>query len=66
MLKPDEVVAKMQTLAAPCSCGSGKMYGLCCGKAEAEAIGNEVCPCGSGKTVKDCCMKDPTKIAEHM
>jgi len=62
----EELVAKMQTLSVPCSCGSGKMFGLCHGKGETGTIAGEVCPCGSGKLVKDCCMKDPEKIAEHM
>ncbi|OGZ66479.1 MAG: hypothetical protein A3C50_00270 [Candidatus Staskawiczbacteria bacterium RIFCSPHIGHO2_02_FULL_43_16] len=44
--------AQKAKLEATCSCGSGKMYGVCCGK-------EEMCFCGSGKAVKDCCMVAP-------
>ena len=39
-------------LMATCKCGSGKMYGACCGMMEK-------CFCGSGKPVGQCCMADP-------
>ncbi len=50
---------KMGVLMSPCPCGSGKMFYLCCGTAQAAELANENCPCGSGKMVKDCCMKSP-------
>ena len=53
------VKEKMGVLMQPCSCGSGKMFYLCCGQDQAQEIANEKCPCGSGKMVKDCCMKSP-------
>jgi len=39
-------------LMEDCKCGSGKMYGACCGMMEK-------CFCGSGKPVGQCCMADP-------
>lgn len=41
-----------EILMADCKCGSGKMYGACCGMMEK-------CFCGSGKPVGQCCMADP-------
>ena len=39
-------------LMADCQCGSGKMYGACCGTMED-------CFCGSGKPAGQCCMANP-------
>jgi len=35
----------------PCPCGSGKKYGMCCGKEKS----GKTCPCGSGKPAAKCC-----------
>jgi len=62
-MDPDVVKEKVGRLVSPCTCGSGKMGGMCCGKEEATEIAEEACPCGSGNKVKDCCMK---RQEEHM
>ena len=47
----DEQITREEAMAL-CSCGSGKMYGACCGMMK-------LCFCGSGKPVGQCCMADP-------
>ncbi len=44
--------AQKTKLMADCSCGSGKMYGACCGIMEK-------CFCGSEKPAGQCCMVNP-------
>jgi len=53
------VKAKAEELMKPCTCGSGKMAGMCHRQGDVAEIANEPCICGSGKMIKDCCLKSP-------
>ena len=55
----EEKIVQKEKLMADCSCGSGKMYGACCGMMEQ-------CFCGSGKPVGQCCMADPKSHGVEM
>jgi uncharacterized protein YchJ len=51
MLEEVITMTKEKDFNEPCSCGSGKLYGTCCGR-------NEPCSCGSGKPAGKCCFKE--------